>query len=116
MAGSGGVAIDSSENIYVVDALANRVQKFDPDGRFVLQWGSLGAGNGAFSTPWAIAVDASDNIYIADLINNRIQKFDQTGQFLLAWGTAGTLPGEFQESNRYRNRRAWKCLCQRRRQ
>jgi hypothetical protein len=35
-----GVAIDSSDNIYVLDDQNCRVQKFSPDGKFLKKWGS----------------------------------------------------------------------------
>ena len=34
----GGIAIDSSGNIYVADVSNNRVQKLKPDGTFLAEW------------------------------------------------------------------------------
>ena len=75
------VALDSSGNVYVVDADNNRIQKFDPDGTFITKWGSFGSflnegeGDGQFNNPRGPALDSSDNVYVADQGNNRIQKF-----------------------------------------
>lgn len=44
----GGLAFDSSNNLYVNDADNDRVQKLDPEGNFLAQWGSSGSGNGQF--------------------------------------------------------------------
>ncbi|MEJ0021442.1 MAG: 6-bladed beta-propeller [Candidatus Doudnabacteria bacterium] len=70
-----GIAIDSSGNIYVTDADNNRVQKFDPSGNFITQWGSGGPGDVEFSFISGIAIDSSGSIYVADTRNGRIQKF-----------------------------------------
>src|SRR5690606_6703724 len=70
-----GIAVDSEGNVYVVDSLNNRIQKFTSDGTFVLKWGSDGRSDGKFSYPTGIAVDSEGNVYVADTGNNRIQKF-----------------------------------------
>jgi len=36
----------SGEFIYVMDIDNNRVQKFDKNGEFIMEWGSLGIGDG----------------------------------------------------------------------
>ncbi len=41
---------------------------------FVLQWGSLGSGDGQFQGMHGIEVDAEGNVYVPDTGNNRIQK------------------------------------------
>jgi DNA-binding beta-propeller fold protein YncE len=56
------LAIDSLGNIYVVDSNSKRVEKFDPQGNFLFEFGS-----DIFSlTPTGIAIDNNDNIYIGD--------------------------------------------------
>ena len=69
--------VDSKGNVYAVDNGGNRVLKFDGDGNFLGQWGSLGTGDGKFSSPSGIAIDGEDNIYIAERGNQRVQKFRQ---------------------------------------
>lgn len=88
------VAVDSNGNIYVVDRLNHRVQKFDSSGNFVTKWGSFGSGNTQFKYPRGIAVDSSNNIYVADSDNHRIQKFDSNGNFITKWGNYGTGNGK----------------------
>jgi DNA-binding beta-propeller fold protein YncE len=57
--GPHGIAIDSLENVYVVDSFNNRVQKFTSDGTFIREWGSFGTGDGQFNNPIGIEVDSS---------------------------------------------------------
>jgi hypothetical protein len=75
----GGIAIDSVSNIYVVDSVNPRIQKFSQDGVYQSQFGSEGSDPGEFNYPYDIAIDSADNIYVTDGVNNRIQKFDSEG-------------------------------------
>jgi DNA-binding beta-propeller fold protein YncE len=84
------VAIDGSDNIYVVDADNNRVQKFDSAGMFLSQFGTSGTGAGQFNRPQGIFVDrATDRIYVADTGNQRVQRFNQNGTIDTGWGSGG---------------------------
>jgi hypothetical protein len=92
----GGVAVDSSGNVYVADSGNDRIQKFDSDGAFITKWGSSGTGDGQFSYPRCVAVDSSSNVYVADGYNERIQKFDSNGTFITKWGSHGSGDGQFE--------------------
>jgi tripartite motif-containing protein 71 len=83
-----GIAIDSSDNVYVADVLNHRIQKFSSDGKFLTKWGSRGTADGQFLGPSGIAIDPSGNVYVADRIENRIQKFSSDGKFLTKWGSS----------------------------
>src|SRR5262249_36152041 len=68
-----------------------RVQKFDPDGRFLMQVGGPGAGAGRFraaSGPYGLAVDRHGNVYALDL-GGTLQKFDPAGRFVAKWTSTG---------------------------
>jgi tripartite motif-containing protein 71 len=101
------LAVDRQGNIYVVDAPSPRILKYDPQGTFVLQWGSKGSGDGQFefvpddpnAGPLAgfIAVDAQGNVYVSDSYNHRVQKFDPNGKFLAKWGSKGADEGQLAE-------------------
>lgn len=82
-------------NVYVVDANNNRIQKFDSSGLYLGQFGMKGTGDGDFNEPIGITLDRNDIIYIADGQNNRIQKFDRDMRFVGKWGEAGTGDGQF---------------------
>ncbi len=90
------LAIDGSGNVLVADWGNNRIQKFQPDGTFLDEWGTPGTGDGQFQNPAGIEVDSTGNIYVADYNNHRVQKFDSAGGYLGQWGTEGTANGEFQ--------------------
>ena len=51
------------------------MQEFAKNGDFVGKWGSFGAADGDFKSPYAVAVSAGGYIYVADTVNARIQKF-----------------------------------------
>jgi hypothetical protein len=60
------LAIGSSDNVVVVDPTNNRVEKFRPIGTFITKWGSLGTGNGQFTTPAGVAISSSDSVFVVD--------------------------------------------------
>jgi DNA-binding beta-propeller fold protein YncE len=91
-----GIAVDSSNNVYVVDANNNRVEKFTSNGNYLTQWGSSGSGNGQFEYPLGIAVDSSNNVYVSDGNNYRIEKFTGSGVYLTQWGSYGSGNGQFE--------------------
>jgi DNA-binding beta-propeller fold protein YncE len=92
-----GIALDQEGDLYVVDRGNSRVLKFDPSGKFLLQWGSRGTGDGQFDMSGNgagfVAVDLPGNVYVTD--NTHVQKFDSQGKFLIKWGTQGTGDGQF---------------------
>jgi len=104
-----GVAVDGQGDLYVADTGNNRIEKFDPSGRFLARWGraggdgSAGKGSGEFDDPRGLATDLGGDLYVADHGNNRVQKLSPAGAFLARWGrnggdgSAGHGPGEFHE-------------------
>ena len=93
-----GVAVDSLDNVYVVEQGNYRIQKFDNNGTFITKWGSPGIADGQFNNPIDIAIDSLDNVYVADSYNKRIQKFDSSGTFITKWGSNGSADGQFWHS------------------
>ena len=86
---------DSHNNIYVSEyGEFDRIQKFSPQGEFILQWGGHGSEPGQFIRPQKMAVDEDDHIWVADACNHRIQVFDSQGKLLKIWGKEGGSPGE----------------------
>jgi DNA-binding beta-propeller fold protein YncE len=90
------VEVDSQGNVWVADLNNNRVQKFDSDGNFLLEFGSFGSEEDEFDHPRQVAVDKDvEFLYIVDSNNNRVRKFDSDGNFIKSWGSEGTGNGEF---------------------
>jgi DNA-binding beta-propeller fold protein YncE len=54
-----GIALDSTGKVYVADRANNRVQVFDPSGKFVAEWKQFGR-------PSDVTIDKNDMIYVAD--------------------------------------------------
>ncbi|UCD78319.1 MAG: 6-bladed beta-propeller [Desulfobacterales bacterium] len=88
------VVVDHEGNIYVTDAFNFRVQKFDPDGKFLKSYGYLGDGFGAFARPKGLDIDRDGHLYVVDAAFENVQIFDdKTGALLLFFGGPGTAPG-----------------------
>lgn len=81
------MAADTRGDVYVADTLNDRVQEFDASGRFVAKWGSFGAGDGQFETPYAVGAGARGDVFVADADNDRVQEFDAAGNFLAEFGS-----------------------------
>lgn len=89
------VVIDRAGNFFVSEYGENdRIQVFDPDGKWLRQWGGHGYEPGQFLRPRALAIDDQDRLYVADSCNHRIQVFDTNGTLLRSWGQRGSAPGE----------------------
>lgn len=73
------IVLDAVGDVYVADANNHRIQKFTPDGGFVLTWGEPGTGPGQFNQPGGLTVDPALQVFVADGGNDRVQKFAQPG-------------------------------------
>ncbi len=74
------VAVDGTNNIYILGTFNNAVFKLSPDGKFITRFGSDGDGQGQFRAPESIGVDGFGRVYIGDF--KGIQVFDSTGRYL----------------------------------
>ncbi|HUD23383.1 MAG TPA: Ig-like domain repeat protein [Acidobacteriaceae bacterium] len=91
-----GVAVDSSNNVYIADTHNNRVREVLASTGVINTIAGTGvagfAGDGAAATaavlnyPTAIAVDSAGNVYIADTNNHRIREIKS--------GTISTVAGD----------------------
>lgn len=80
------VAVAPNGSFYVSDGYRNtRVVKFGPDGKFLFQWGTKGAGPGQFDLPHGIALDGAGRVYVADRSNARVEIFDPDGGYVGQW-------------------------------
>ena len=86
---------DSKGNLYVAEyGEYDRIQKFSPEHKYLLEWGSHGNEPGQLVRPQNMAVDKDDHIWVADACNHRIQVFNTNGKLLKLWGTPGQAVGE----------------------
>jgi hypothetical protein len=59
------VAVDSRDDIYVLDASAPTVHKFTQDGRYLASIGGPGEGPGEFNTPSCLTIGSDDRVYVS---------------------------------------------------
>jgi DNA-binding beta-propeller fold protein YncE len=88
-----GVAADKAGNIYVMDMMRCRLQKFSPDGKFVGAVGAIGMVAGTFARPKHLAVDSDGTVYVVDAAFQNVQMFDDKFELLMHFGAAGEFPG-----------------------
>jgi len=85
-----GVAVDRRGEVYVADATAGAIKRFDPCcGAFepLPCLGGEGDAPRRLRTPRGVAVSRHDVLYVADSGNRRVQAFSLEGMALLAvWG------------------------------
>lgn len=99
------LAFDADGALYTTEASVGRIQKFTPDGEFLLAWGDNTENPGGFGGKFAaldinligpigISCDPWNRLWVS-AVAGRIQCFSTTGQHLggLAWAQ-GTEPGQ----------------------
>jgi len=90
-----GIVEDASGFLYTIEyGDRNRMQKFDSEGAFVKEWGSVGEGPGQFQRAQGIDLLPSGELVIADSVNHRLQLFSRDGEFLDTIGEFGAGPGQ----------------------
>jgi sugar lactone lactonase YvrE len=101
-AGPQFLALDRAGNVYATDTATCRVQKFTPEGKFLLAWGRADNSPGGFGSsapvsvagPIALCVDRRDRVWVS-ATNHLVQQFGPDGRFRVAIGGKGSGPGEF---------------------
>jgi DNA-binding beta-propeller fold protein YncE len=68
-----GLGLDAQLRLYVVDALAHRVDMYSDTGDVLATFGENGTGPGQFSFPNDIAFNSLGRAFIADRDNNQVQ-------------------------------------------
>jgi sugar lactone lactonase YvrE/ABC-type molybdate transport system permease subunit len=85
-----GVAVDTNDNLYVVD-MTGRVQKFTPDGVYLLSWQMPQTDKGK---PKGMARDHDGNILVIEPHYSRVNHFSPEGKLVAQWGVEGATAGQ----------------------
>jgi len=85
------VTVDNQDNLFAVD-MTGRVQKFSPEGLFVLSWQMPQTELGK---PKGMCRDCNGNIILVEPHYQRVNHFATDGKLLAQWGKRGTNAGEF---------------------
>lgn len=68
--------------LFVVDVLNTRVQKFDPEGNFITEISAWGVRPGTVFRPKGVAVDRQRRVFVSDSYMGVVQTFTDLGRFL----------------------------------
>lgn len=79
------IAISSAGMVYVADTGNKRIAIFEPDGRYVGEFGEGGPFEGQFDEQVGIDFGPDGLLYVADTWNSRVQVFDQGHTFQSKW-------------------------------
>jgi sugar lactone lactonase YvrE len=100
------IALDDAGDVFTTEGSVGRMQKFTPDGKFLLAWGdnedragSFGGGmerrKGGLRGPVGICIDATGRVWVS-AVSGRVQQFTRDGKYLRGLGKGpGSEPGEF---------------------
>ena len=79
----GNIALDSDENIYILDGMNFRIQKFDNEGNFLMSL-EIKKGGGPKEVVYVtgLAVTETGKILVHDRNSMKILIFDKEGQFV----------------------------------
>ncbi len=78
-----GIMVQNSYNeVFVVDVLNTRAQKFDPFGAYIASIGSWGVLEGNLFRPKGITIDKRNRVFISDSYMGVIQAFTDMGSYL----------------------------------
>jgi sugar lactone lactonase YvrE len=102
------IEVGPNGNIYVGDAVNNRLDQFASDGTFIRGWGwgvdtgasafekcttasgcqggSQNGGAGELQSPDGIAAAGNGDLFVTEFSDNRVSQFTADGDFVRAWG------------------------------
>ena len=99
----GGVAVDTSGNVYIADTGNNVIRMVAKDtntittiagnGTFGYSGDGTSATLAAMNSPFGVTLDLSGNVYIADAYNNRIRLVTKNTGIITAYAGTGIICG-----------------------
>lgn len=86
-----GLAVDTDDNLYVVDMANARIKKFNSSGVVDTQFSTSDAGSGAgqFVQAINIAIDSSGDIYVLDGFTGDVKKYSSNGTLIPSFAITG---------------------------
>ena len=99
-----GIAVDDAGSVWVADRENDRIQRFDPDGRYLEEWGVQRPTNVVFDTSgnvfvseltWPPGARSQMHGVMTDLKPGRVSVFEPGGRLLARWGGPGMTAGDF---------------------
>ena len=84
------LAVDHNDDVFVAD-MTGRIQKFSPDGRFLLSWQMP---NTTLGKPKGMGCDNDGNVIVVEPHYKRVNHFTPEGVLVAQWGALGTHTGE----------------------
>jgi CheY-like chemotaxis protein len=84
------VAVDGDDNIFVVD-MTGRVQKFTPEGEYLLSWQTPETDKGKAK---GMGTALNGDVLLVEPHYTRVNRFDPRGKLLEQWGENGTNVGQ----------------------
>lgn len=89
------IALDSTGNLYVLDAGNHRIQKIGPNGTLLASLGRRGQGPGEFQFMEGITIDEAGNLYVTDKAINAVKVLAPDGNELRLFSPEGK-PGKLE--------------------
>ena len=91
-----GVAVDSEDNILVVDTGSRRLLKFSQEGDLIAAVGSKGVGPGQFMWPVGVCVNSVNGmVYVVDVYTHCVHILNSDLTFSSKFGSRGSGDGQF---------------------
>lgn len=74
------ITMDKEGNLYILDTGNDRIQKFNPEGKYLDTIGRQGQGPGEFQSPFSLDIDSQGKLYVADAGAKKIHIFNPNGK------------------------------------
>ena len=95
LSGPTDVAVNTNNQLLVVDNSNHCVVTFTLDGHCVGKFGTQGSGRSQLSFPYGLAIDINGFILVADTSNHRVSIFGKFGNYIDCFGSSGSNAGQF---------------------
>jgi len=90
-----GLAISSSQRLYVSLFEDHQIAMFTTSGELLLRWGATTTGKGKLNTPKGMTI-LEERLYVADSGHDRVCVFNLEGEYLSQWGSIGDKENQFE--------------------